>query len=1282
MPRTNLTLENSNKKLLPFVGREEIFQELIEKTVQLDDESYGVIALHGLGGIGKSRLVSEFRNWLNKRNKTFVHAKIDMRLSESGNVLSSLLQLRHTFGQNYKVQFPSFDIAFATYWGMHNPHIQLSKSELTFLSETEILGDLIAILEEVPVLSVIARIPRVIDKASKATRKWWNKRGNQELKNILGKDDPLEVLEWLPVLWASDLRHWAAENNMKAVIFLDTYEALWEGKEADGRGISPDDWVRDLAGHLKGIQIIISGQRKVDWLEKDSTWKEWLNQYKLKGIDNSHIEKLFHISGIKDDEIIKKVIDQSNGVPIYIEQAIRLFNEIKKDKAAKPTVSDFSMDLQSLVKRFIAFRTENQKAVLFVLSVPNSFDYNLFRDLVIHFGIGYPTTINSFERLSQITTLEKTEDDFYHFHSLIRETLRQIDNKQSQLQVHQYLFDKFNGLLDGIDYGKLTRNDRSSFIEAMYHAKHVLTPDEFYNWFDKRINKFDETLEWEFLLNLLENQYSYFTNSLGIQDEKTLKILSYIGRCQQSGSKYNEALETYDKLIGLHNQSPVNGHLGALRATLELGAVLRKMDRYNEAEKLLNEVQSNCIVTDDDSGLILSDIKNEIGILLHHRGNSQIAQKFLQEALELAINHKKTDSDLSAIMINLSLVLAEEGSFDEGIKYAKRSLKIREVSDGMSQKGTLLTKLMFGRVLCLSDKESEGLILMRETYEQQLNLLGEGAYDTTRSMQEIAYWEDSIGNETKAEDLYQKAFALQKKYRGITHPETIYSMYALAKHLMNKGKWLQAKELYSNIIFESQEIMDSDHPIILDTKSQYAQLLMEYGILLEAEKIFEEVLHGRRKHLGNTNDQTLTSIVFLSKVKSMMGKLEPAKKLLNEALRTRLKAKDFHPQLIMIYNNIGLSHINSNKLNKAKKYLEKSLALSDKEYPLDPTFSLTVKSNLALIYDQQRLIEKAKELYNEVFQIRLKFSGLDDTNTQFALANLCGFYKGNNMVNASQDLLDYLSQNHTLEKTDKDVLIISSYKHSLSNLYYLNGDLSKSVALLEEALRVQSSNNSSLIYDVYHDLLSIYMQLNQFEKVLKLCPEWLGVSEKAYGADSIKCIDPFMMHMNALVAQRKFKEALPISKHILKIHRENPETNKRELIASLLKSVDIYVWNNKIENARELFNEAARLFESENITDNSALIWYNLTKSRVSDLEGNSFEAEMSLKSALGIAEKGKDENACFHLLTYLYQFFLSHKNRETAELYLLKAKKISDESNDPNLEIQFKKIIASKKEN
>ena len=317
-----------------------------------------ILTFYGVGGIGKSTLLSELADRLTRGKQDrpeVVHATLQLQAPEARLPRHALVQLRSQLHDTYGITFPSFDVAFGIYWQAAHPHLPLAKAELRFLGEGELAGDVFAAIENVPGVGILAKIPRVLDKLHRAARDWWTQRGSQELRALMELSDPGTIEEWLSTFWAADIGAWlAAQAQRRLVLFLDTIEALWGGSDGGGmRGAPPDDWVRDWAAHLVDapraeapqVVVVIGGREQLQWAATDSTWDRYIEQHLLGGLAREDADRFLRTAGVMEAEVRAAIVARAEGVPFYLDLAVSTYERIVATVGRVPEPGAFDGNL-------------------------------------------------------------------------------------------------------------------------------------------------------------------------------------------------------------------------------------------------------------------------------------------------------------------------------------------------------------------------------------------------------------------------------------------------------------------------------------------------------------------------------------------------------------------------------------------------------------------------------------------------------------------------------------------------------------------------------------------------------------------------------------------------------------------------------------------------------------------------------------------------------------------------------------------------------------------------
>ena len=239
-----------------FTDREYYIKLFDKQFAALGREHYNTLMFYGVGGIGKSSLLEELTKRIDRLGAIWY--KLDF--ANSCEVTRILIELRTSLGQKYKIQFPTFDLAYAVYWQKTHPETPLNRNSLTIVDDSEILMNILSYVGHFPILGLVPSIIKVIQGASRSLQEWWKKNGNADLMCL--PEMPIhEIVKFLPAYLAKDLISYLESNSRTATFFIDTYEALLATERSDYEQATRDEWVRELISNLPGTLWVISGRK-------------------------------------------------------------------------------------------------------------------------------------------------------------------------------------------------------------------------------------------------------------------------------------------------------------------------------------------------------------------------------------------------------------------------------------------------------------------------------------------------------------------------------------------------------------------------------------------------------------------------------------------------------------------------------------------------------------------------------------------------------------------------------------------------------------------------------------------------------------------------------------------------------------------------------------------------------------------------------------------------------------------------------------------------------------
>lgn len=311
-----------------FVDRESCIQAFRENIQNSETREYNVLFYYGIAGIGKSKLQEELQKILKEEYPEIFWASIDLDVKTYRDIGTFLVTLRNKIQENHSAKFQLFNAVHAIYWKKLHPEIPLQKQNYPLIKKGDILDKIIGVLENSGKLSLAWEL---LNSASDSFRKWCHLH-HLDISKIESLE-PNKIEEILPEIFATDFFEHFGENS-KFYIFIDTYEALWDGLRNQGSFHEKDEWIRDnLIPNMLGVSWVICGREKLLWVpECDSEWDMYLEQHSVDELPESYCTKFLEDCGIENKDIRDIIIKASEGVPYYLNLSVDTFEKIyKKD---------------------------------------------------------------------------------------------------------------------------------------------------------------------------------------------------------------------------------------------------------------------------------------------------------------------------------------------------------------------------------------------------------------------------------------------------------------------------------------------------------------------------------------------------------------------------------------------------------------------------------------------------------------------------------------------------------------------------------------------------------------------------------------------------------------------------------------------------------------------------------------------------------------------------------------------------------------------------------------
>ena len=117
------------------------------------------------------------------------------------------------------------------------------------------------------------------------------------------------------------------------MLFLDTYESLWENRRVEHLRFTVDRWVRAWVQELPEVLWVITGREKLYWHKLDPEWDAVIDQHLIGGLADEDARRFLHTAGLMDTSVQNAIIRGAAGLPFRLDLAVDtyLMNENRQN---------------------------------------------------------------------------------------------------------------------------------------------------------------------------------------------------------------------------------------------------------------------------------------------------------------------------------------------------------------------------------------------------------------------------------------------------------------------------------------------------------------------------------------------------------------------------------------------------------------------------------------------------------------------------------------------------------------------------------------------------------------------------------------------------------------------------------------------------------------------------------------------------------------------------------------------------------------------------------------
>ncbi|CAH3019612.1 unnamed protein product, partial [Porites evermanni] len=843
---------------------------------------------------------------------------------------------------------------------------------------------------------------------------------------------------------------------------------------------------------------------------------------------------LAKLSGIKDNELLRKVAQKLDYQPLALAGAAVFVKGIREDKASKyfgwneylkmlekgkrETTEDtlaytnpiYPKSMTQAIKLAVETLMSSDEIVkhlftLLSLCAPQQLNVDVAINYIINVLKDYHEEDKELIRIKlRNCSLLLFEDDqggcFIRVHQVVHDTIKTMISHCPEIQTPQVInavFTSFDEFIDAVPQS----NIRLDTIRLVPHLKaitmvtdEVFVKENFLQVHEKDISEKCEKMAHICKMHCEFNvAKTYFAHSLAIKLEKLgpdhvdvatnynnlASIYKHLGDFEQAKEYEQRALA-----IRLDKLGPE--HVAVATSYNNLASIYKHLGDFEKAKEYQ---QRTLAIRLDKLGPEHVDVAtsyNNLAVIYKDLGHLEQAKEYQKCALAITLEKLGPEHvDVATSYNNLALIYQHQGDLEQAKEYQQRALAIT------------LDKLCPEHVYVATSYDNLASIYQHlgdleqaKEYQQRalaitLDKLGPEHVDVATSYNNLALTYKDLGDLEQAKEYQERALAITLDKLGPEHVDVATSYNNLAFNYKDLGDLEKAMEYQKRALAIKLDKLGPEHVDVATSYNNLASIYQHLGDLEQAKEYQQRALAITLDKLGPEHVYVATSYDNLASIYQHLGDLEQAKEYQQRALAITLdKLGPKHVAVATSYNNLALTYKDLGDLEQAKEYQERALAITlDKLGPEHVTVA-TSYNNLALTYKDLGDLEQAKEYQQRALAITLDKLGPEHVDVATSYNNLASIYKDLGHLEQAKEYqkralairLDKLSPEH--------IDVATSY-NNLAAIYKDLGDLEQAKEYHHRAVAITLDKLGPKHVDVarsYNNLASIYKDLGDLEQ--------------------------------------------------------------------------------------------------------------------------------------------------------------------------------------------------------
>ncbi|KIM20869.1 hypothetical protein M408DRAFT_30035 [Serendipita vermifera MAFF 305830] len=374
---------------------------------------------------------------------------------------------------------------------------------------------------------------------------------------------------------------------------------------------------------------------------------------------------------------------------------------------------------------------------------------------------------------------------------------------------------------------------------------------------------------------LLLESFELAKETWGKDDQITLRVMESLATTYSKQGRLGEAEKLQIEIFQERKKQLGLDHKETMVASTNLGTVYIFLKKYSEAEKLMLELlpRQTRVLGQDSRDTLLTAGNLATLYIRQQRYNEaeQLALEVLEKWTKLLGNKHITTSLTKE---NLAIIYFQQGRWDESELLQQEVLEVRRQILGDDHINTISAARVLGSSYVQRERWEDAITVERRLLESERRALGNDHTETIKTMESLSRSYGFLNRHGDAEAILVELLERQERLLGTHHSDTINTIARLGKSYMLQGKieegdrtglefflrqgqvlikkknWVGAEGMIFELLAQQKRIIGLDHHDIFDTKEALVEIYAAQGKLGAVEAMLLEIRDQRERVQG------------------------------------------------------------------------------------------------------------------------------------------------------------------------------------------------------------------------------------------------------------------------------------------------------------------------------------------------------------------------------------------------------------------------------------------------